>query len=281
MTELKSCPTALSIAGSDSGGGAGIQADLKTFSALGVYGMSAITALTAQNTCEVKSVLDVSPRFLGEQIDAVFEDFQIQAIKIGMLNRAEIIEVVADRLSWHGAKNIVLDPVMVSKSGATLLQKNAISVLKKKLIPLSTILTPNLPEASILLGRLIQSREEMEHAAAELLNYGARSVIVKGGHSKEAKNSADCFVNNENRGAALWLDSPRIETKNTHGTGCTFSAAIAAFLARSLNISTAVTEAKSYLTHALREGEKFRIGRKHGPVHHFYKFFPVSRVNRF
>ncbi len=264
MSAVNSYVTALTIAGSDSSGGAGIQADLKIFSALGVYGMSALTALTAQNTCGVKSVFEVSPEFVAEQIDAVFEDIRVDAVKIGMIHRAEIIEKVVDRLAHHRVKNIVLDPVMVAKGGANLLQKNAVDALRA-LFPLATVLTPNLPEASVLLGRPIQSENEMEAAANDLLETGVQSVLIKGGHLAGEKSS-DYLVSR--CGLSTWFVSNRIQTQNTHGTGCTLSAAIAARLAHGSDLKSAVAQAKEYLSTALKKGACFQLGKGHGPVHH-------------
>ncbi len=257
----------LTIAGSDSGGGAGIQADLKTFSALGGYGMSVITALTAQNTIGVMGVHAAPPQFIAQQLDAVLSDIGVDAVKIGMLASPDIIETIAERLRFYNAPSVVLDPVMVAKSGDKLLQDNAIEALRKTLLPLATVLTPNLPEASVLLSRYINTRHDMEKAARDLQALGAKHVLVKGGHLTE-QGSADCLATAD--GAVYWFEEERIETRNTHGTGCTLSSAIAAFLARGESIENAVRKSKHYLTGAIRAGAAYRLGNGHGPVHHFY-----------
>ena len=258
----------LTIAGSDSGGGAGIQADLKTFSALGTYGASVIAALTAQNTRAVTAIHDVPPEFVTAQLDAVFDDIAIGAVKIGMLSRPEIIDAVADGLRRHGARNVVLDPVMVAKSGDRLLRPEAIAALKERLLPLATVITPNLPEAAVLLD-LEEAGDEagMIDAAARLRKLGPRAVLLKGGHLDKDAESIDVL---DDGGEPLTLAAPRIATENTHGTGCTLSAAIAALLARGLSLRAAVREAKAYVTAAIRAADRLSVGRGHGPVHHFH-----------
>lgn len=259
---------ALTIAGSDSGGGAGIQADLKTFSALRVYGASAITALTAQNTRGVFGVLEVDPEFVGRQIDVVLEDIGADAVKIGMLKSARIVEVVAERLKRHRARNIVLDPVMVAKGGASLLEEKAIESLKRELFPIARIVAPNLPEASALLERSVEGRDQIEEAARALLKLGPVAVLIKGGHLGGA-SSADCLVMSNENGSCegpIWFECERIETKNCHGTGCTLSSAIAAFLAKGFELRDSVQRAKGYITAALRSGRSYSIGGGHGPL---------------
>jgi len=261
---------ALTIAGSDSGGGAGIQADLKTFSALGVYGMTVITALTAQNTVEVRSISEVSPSFIGDQLDAVLSDIGADAIKIGMLFDTKIIGVVADRLQRYGIGKVTLDPVMIAKSGDRLLKAHAIDALKTLLLPRTEILTPNLPEAELLLHRQLSSASSIEDGAKELASLGPAAVLIKGGHESNREYSRDCLVIRDNHGYKLrWLESRRVLTKNTHGTGCTLSAAICAFRAKGYEIIEAVERAKNFLTHALIAGAEFSLGHGHGPVNHF------------
>jgi hydroxymethylpyrimidine/phosphomethylpyrimidine kinase len=263
-------PNVLTIAGSDSGGGAGIQADLKTFSALGTYGLSVVTALTAQNTRAVTAIHEVPRDFVAAQLDAVFDDIEIRAVKIGMLSRATVIETVADRLEAHGARTIVLDPVMVAKSGDRLLQPEAVAALKRRLLPLATVLTPNLPEAAVLLGREGATDEAgMIDAARALRAEGAHAVLVKGGH-QGGLESADVL---DDGAEPLVLKSERIDSKNTHGTGCTLSSAIAAFLARGLALREAVREAKVYVTAAIQAADRLEVGKGHGPVHHFHAWW--------
>src|SRR5262245_17189332 len=262
--------TALTIAGSDSGGGAGIQADLKTFSALGVYGASVITALTAQNTRGVAGIHDVPPEFVTAQIDAVFSDLAIDAVKIGMLARADIITAVARGLDRHGARNVVLDPVMVASSGDRLRPGDAVDALRRELIPRAILITPNLPEAAALLGTGIAAREtDMRAHAERLLAAGAKAVLLKGGHAQGAE-SVDLLLdsNGVTRFAAV-----RLATRNTHGTGCTLSAAIAAGLAKGLNLADAVREAKTYVTAAIAAADRLSIGEGRGPVHHFHAWW--------
>ena len=261
----------LTIAGSDSGGGAGIQADLKTFSALGTYGCSVITALTAQNTRAVTAIHEVPAEFVRAQLDAVFDDIAIAAVKIGMLASSAIVEAVAAGLERHGAPNVVLDPVMVAKSGDRLLRPDAVSALKERLLPLSTLITPNLPEAGDLLG-LEEPEDEagMIAAAAGLRALGARAVLVKGGHMEEA-DSIDIL---DDGGEPLTLVAPRVATANTHGTGCTLSAAIAALLGQGMELRRAVRDAKAYLTQAIAAADRLEVGHGHGPVHHFHAWWP-------
>lgn len=268
-------PNVLTIAGSDSGGGAGIQADLKTFSALGTYGCSVIAALTAQNTRAVTAIHDVPPDFVAAQLDAVFEDIEIKAVKIGMLSRAEVIEVVADRLErWH-ARRIVLDPVMVAKSGDRLLHADAVEALTRRLLPLATVVTPNLPEASVLLGVEPPTNEPgMIDVAAELRKLGPHAVLLKGGHL-DLPEILDVLADGAD---PMVLGAARIETGNTHGTGCTLSSAIAALLGRGFALRDAVREAKTYLTRALAASGRLQVGRGHGPVHHFHALWPEGET---
>ncbi|WP_409305133.1 bifunctional hydroxymethylpyrimidine kinase/phosphomethylpyrimidine kinase [Peribacillus sp. SCS-155] len=256
---------ALTIAGSDSGGGAGIQADLKSFSANGVFGMSVITAVTAQNTVEVRSVQNIDTSMIRDQIEAVFDDIQVDAVKIGMLSTAEIVNTVAETLAKYKPKHIVLDPVMISKSGHHLLQEDAVEALKSRLVPLATVITPNIPEAEVLVGTVLQSKQDLYKACMTIHSLGAKSVLLKGGHL--AGNPNDLFYDGE---TFTWLRTERIVTKNTHGTGCTLSAAIAAGLAKGLSYIESIESAKEYITNAIRES--FSIGNGHGPVHHFYQF---------
>ncbi len=263
--------TALTIAGSDSGGGAGIQADLKAFSALGVYGMSAITALTAQNTRAVTGIFPVDPDFVAAQIDAVFDDIRVDAVKLGMLGGPEVIGVVAERLRHWRPRWIVLDPVMVAKSGDKLLPDDAVEALKHELLPLASIITPNLPEAAVLLGEApATERRQMPGVAARLQGLGVMNVLLKGGHL-EGGESADLLLHG---GELLWQRGPRIATRNTHGTGCTLSAAVAAGLARGLSLADAVGRAKAYIVGAIEAADRLDIGHGHGPVHHFFATWP-------
>jgi hydroxymethylpyrimidine/phosphomethylpyrimidine kinase len=267
MNQPRVPPIAVTIAGSDSSGGAGIQADLKTFAALEVYGASVITALTAQNTLGVRAIRDVPPDFVREQIDAVFEDLSPRATKLGMLSRAETIRAVALGLREHKAANIVLDPVMISKSGASLLQASAISALKDELIGMASVLTPNLPEAAALLGVDVGQIARAPQTACERLHaLGAASVVLKGGHAG-GSHSEDLYFDGVN-----WerLPAKRILTANTHGTGCTFSAAIAAALAHALSPLQSVREAKAYIALAIEAGSHWRVGGGHGPLQHFH-----------
>ena len=261
----------LTIAGSDSGGGAGIQADLKTFSAIGCYGMSVITALTAQNTRGVNGIHAVPPAFAIEQIDAVLSDIGADAIKIGMLYSTELIEVVAAALKRHGAEKIGLDPVMVAQSGDKLLQDDAVEAIKSYLMPLAEVVTPNLPEAVVLTGQAIQSRQDVESAANALAAHGSRSILIKGGHGDENQSSDLLYLAGEDQ--RVWLTAERIQTRNNHGTGCTLSSAIAAYLARGHDIEPAVQKAKSYMNRAIAAGAAYIIGNGHGPVHHFFKWW--------
>jgi hydroxymethylpyrimidine/phosphomethylpyrimidine kinase len=263
-------PIAVTIAGSDSSGGAGIQADLKTFSALGVYGASVIAALTAQNTKGISAIHDVPPDFIAAQIDAVFSDLDVGAVKIGMLSRPEAIHAVAEGLARHRQTNIVIDPVMIAASGARLLAPEAVEVLRRKLIPRALMITPNLPEAAELLDTTTAATEaEMRAQGERLLALGARAVLIKGGHGEGAE-STDFLVE---KGGVTRFAAARIATKNTHGTGCTLSSATAAGLAKGLDLARAVGDAKAYVTAAIAAADKLSVGHGHGPVHHFHAWW--------
>ena len=265
---------ALTIAGSDSGGGAGIQADQKTFSALGCYGMSVITALTAQNTVTVDAIIELDPAFVGQQIDSVISDIGVDVVKIGMLSDPEIIKIVAEKLKEYKVEKIVLDPVMVAKSGDKLLKDESISTLKSDLIPITEIITPNIPEAEVLSGMKIKNNEEIKKAAMLLCDLGSKSVLVKGGHHL-GKNSTDILAIRKDKSEPKFYEftSERVDSPNTHGTGCTISSSIAAFRAKGNSIEDSVKFAKEYITKAIIEGKDYKIGRGHGPVHHFHKFW--------
>ena len=265
----KPIPIALTIAGSDSGGGAGIQADLKTFSALGAYGCSVITALTAQNTQGVQAILDVPADFIKAQLDSVFSDIAVNAVKIGMLSQSEVIRTVRDGLDQYGVERLVVDPVMVATSGDKLLRDDAINTLKEWLIPKATIITPNLPEAAVLLDCPIpDDMADMEAMLVPLYNLGCQSVLLKGGHLSD-NESIDLFYDGDN---VHYLASPRYPTRNTHGTGCTLSAAITALLASGLALPEAVAQAKAYIANAISHADELQVSKTdkgHGPVHHF------------
>ena len=263
-------PIAVTIAGSDSGGGAGIQADLKTFSALGVYGASVIAALTAQNTRGVTGIHDVPPDFVTAQIDAVFSDLDVGAVKIGMLSNPGVILAVADGLVRFAQEKVVLDPVMIAASGDRLLAGEAIQVLREVLIPKAMVITPNLPEAAALLEMPIaQNENEMREQGEKLLALGARAVLMKGGHAS-GPESVDLLIEPT---SVVRLVAERLDTRNTHGTGCTLSSAIAAGLAKGMPLAGAVREAKAYITAAIKASDRLQIGHGHGPVHHFHAWW--------
>ncbi|MEM9278628.1 MAG: bifunctional hydroxymethylpyrimidine kinase/phosphomethylpyrimidine kinase [Pseudomonadota bacterium] len=263
-------PIALTIAGSDSGGGAGIQADLKSFSANRVYGASVITALTAQNTMGVTGIHDVPPEFITDQLDAVFSDLQIDAVKIGMLSQAAVIEAVASALEKNQAKNIVLDPVMVATSGDLLLAEEAVDAVKSVLMPLAGLITPNLHEAAKLTNQpLAKDEAGMVQQGKDLRNAGAKAVLIKGGHGAGTE-SADLLISGD---GTQWFRSPRMDTKNTHGTGCSLSSAIAANLAHGEPLKEAVGNAKQWLTEAIATSDQLDIGQGSGPVHHFHELW--------
>ncbi|PIE60635.1 MAG: bifunctional hydroxymethylpyrimidine kinase/phosphomethylpyrimidine kinase [Desulfobulbus propionicus] len=271
MSNTKTYPRVLTIAGSDSGGGAGIQADLKSISANGCYAMSVITALTAQNTVGVSAIHPVPVPFVTEQIEAVLSDIGADAVKIGMLFSPELITAVAEGLKKFNMTNVVVDPVMVATSGDKLLQDDAIEALKKELLPLADIITPNLPEASVLLEREITNLEMLDQAAQDLCKLGCKSVLIKGGHLEGQPSDDSLFIHTQQK--TMTFPAKRIATNNTHGTGCTLSSAIAAHLARGCDLSEAVQQAKQYITGAIEAGAAYTIGKGHGPVHHFYSFY--------
>lgn len=257
--------TALTIAGSDSSGGAGIQADIKTMTMNGVFATSAITALTAQNTTGVTDIFDVSPRFLAAQIDAVFTDIRPDAVKIGMVSQAALIEVIAERLSFYRAENIVVDPVMVATSGAKLISDDAIDILKERLLPLARVITPNIPEAVELFGARIESEADMEAAARSISENLGCAVLVKGGHSL---NDANDFLFDAATGTGTWFAGKRIANPNTHGTGCTLSSAITSNLAKGFPLDQAVSRAKDYISGAL--AAMLDLGAGSGPMNHAF-----------
>ena len=262
-------PNVLSIAGSDPSGGAGIQADLKTFSALGCYGMAVITALTAQNTQGVTAVHIPPAEFIAQQIDAIFADVKVHAVKIGMLANAEIATVVAEKLRQHQAKNIVVDPVLVATSGDSLGSPDVVDAIIAKLFPAAALITPNLPEAERLANiKAANGNADLELLARALVNQGCTAALVKGGHSL-TNTADDLMFDGQN---IRKFSAPRIDTENTHGTGCTLSSAIAANLAKDHELADAIAAAKAYLTAALETSDRLDVGKGHGPVHHFHAF---------
>jgi len=267
----RATPIVLTIAGSDSGGGAGIQADIKAISATGSYACSVITALTAQNTQGVSAIFPISGEFVEQQLDAVFSDWNIISVEIGMLSDVNIIRSVAKKIKQYQPKYLVIDPVMVATSGDLLLQTSAIDSLKSELLPLADVITPNLPEAAALINAEVPKNEdEMSAMITELRLLGASSVLLKGGHLENDKNSTDLLILEDT------IDrhsTPRIETRNTHGTGCTLSSAIASYLAQGHELQAAVKLAKQYITQALTHADALSIGKGHGPVNHFFAFY--------
>lgn len=268
-------PIALTIAGSDSGGGAGIQADIKTFSALGVFGTSVITSVTAQNTQGVRGIQAISPEIVRGQMDAVFEDFAIDAVKIGMLHNREAVRIVAESIRTFSPSFVIVDPVMISTSGSMLLDSNAIDSMVQELFPLATLVTPNLDEANYLTGITIRSVSDMEQAARKLQEAGCRSVLMKGGHLKDQEMTDLLVIGNE---TPIRLTTSVIHTDNSHGTGCTLSSAIAAYLALGNQLTEAVRLAKQYVTSALSAGSDVHIGHGHGPVNHFFSPIPLLKI---
>jgi hydroxymethylpyrimidine/phosphomethylpyrimidine kinase len=263
-------PIALTIAGSDSSGGAGIQADLKTFAALGVYGASVITALTAQNTAGVSAIHQVPPEFVAAQMDAVFSDLSIGAVKIGMVAQAGTIEAIEAGLAHWSPKYVILDPVMVASSGDRLLAAEAVAALRSKLIPRASLITPNLPEAAALLDEPIAEGEAaIESQGKRLLELGCSAVLIKGGHGQGAE-SIDYLITAK---AIVALAAPRIATRNTHGTGCSLSSAVAAGLAKGEEMETAVRNAKAWVSAAIAAADRLGVGQGHGPIHHFHRFY--------
>lgn len=263
---------ALTIAGSDSCGGAGIQADIKSFSANGVYGMSVITAITAQNTQGVFGIQDINPEMISKQIEVIFDDIEVHAVKIGMVSKIDSIKAIGESLrKLSKLPAIVLDPVMVSKSGFKLLSEDARETLIEELFPFASIITPNLPEAEEILGRKISSIEDMEKAARELIAMGPKNVLVKGGHLEDS--ATDLFFDGKK---IIYLTGERINTMHTHGTGCTLSSAIAANLAKGMDVIDAVREGKSYITKAIEKG--FKLGKGVGPTNHFYELYSRAGI---
>lgn len=256
----------LTIAGSDCSGGAGIQADLKTFSALGVFGMSVIVSVVAENTCRVIDIQDVSPDMIKKQIDAVFEDIEVDAVKIGMLSTPGCMEAVAEKIRQYKPCNVVIDPVMYAKNGCPLMQPSSIDTLIKSIISLADVLTPNIPEAQKIADMEIKSHSDMENAAKKIQSMGCKAVIIKGGHS--VGDATDIMYDGYKM---HYYKSSRIDTKNTHGTGCTFSSAIAAQLGKGLSVEEAVGKAKEYITAAI--AHSLPIGKGYGPTHHFYELY--------
>lgn len=267
---MSKIPNVMTIAGSDSGGGAGIQADIKSFSANGVFGTSVLTALTAQNTLGVTAVHDIPVDFISEQMKAVFSDIEIKAVKIGMLSQIPVIEAVAGGLKKHAASNIVFDPVMVTTSGDPLLAEEAVDAIKSILMPMADLLTPNLHEAAKLTNTNLATNDEaMIEQANMLLKQGAKAVLVKGGHS-ETEECSDLYMSNSEQ---HWITAPRIHTDNTHGTGCSLSSAIAANLAHSMDMLTAIKKAKKWLSGAIAASDQLSVGQGSGPVHHFHNLW--------
>ncbi|OCH23697.1 bifunctional hydroxymethylpyrimidine kinase/phosphomethylpyrimidine kinase [Aliivibrio sp. 1S128] len=261
-------PIVLTIAGSDSGGGAGIQADIKAISATGSYACSVITALTAQNTQGVTGIYPISSEFVEQQLDAVFSDLNVIAVKVGMLSDSDIIRSVAKKIKQYSPRYLVVDPVMVATSGDLLLKSSAIESLKSELLPLADVITPNLPEAAALINAKVpESEVEMTAMIDELRQLGAKSVLLKGGHLEKDENSTDLLILSD---SIERLSTPRIETRNTHGTGCTLSSAIASYLAQGHELQAAVTLGKHYITQAIIHADELNIGQGHGPVNHFF-----------
>lgn len=268
-------PVALTIAGSDSGGGAGIQADLKTFSALGVYGASVITAVTAQNTREVRGIQAVEPGIVRQQLEAVFDDLQVDAVKTGMLHNTEAVHCVAEAMRRYRPPYLIVDPVMVSTSGCRLIENDTVEAIKSRLFGRATLITPNLDEAELLSGLPVRSIPQMEQAAGRLLELGCRAVLMKGGHLADKESTDILFISGEE---PLYLRTDAVRTGNSHGTGCTLSSAIAAYLALGHDLRQAVTAAKEYISGALRQGADVKTGNGHGPVNHFFAPSPLRKI---
>ena len=267
MAGVAPVPRAMTIAGSDSGGGAGIQADLKTFAALGVYGASVLTAITAQNTLGVTGIHEIPVDMVAAQIEAVISDIGADAVKTGMLSSSDIIDTVARELAHFRVEHLVIDPVMVAKSGDRLLREEAVNSLRTRLLPLATVVTPNIPEAETLAGMRVRSMEDAHRAAEVMFGMGAKAVVVKGGHLEGPP--VDLFYDGRE---FQEFSAIRIETANTHGTGCTFASAIAAGLAKGMEVVDAVAAAKEYVTEAIRRSADLgEVGQGHGPLHHFYR----------
>lgn len=270
---MRTYPCVLTIAGSDCSGGAGIQADIKTISALGAYAASAITAITVQNTCGVTGIHPVPPSYVKGQIEAVMDDIRPQAIKIGMINDTKIVEVIAEMLQKYQPQFVVFDPVMVSTSGCKLMEDEAIEAITTRLIPLATLITPNLSEAEILAGQKIRTVEEMQRQAKEMLKLGCRGVLVKGGHLEGGRMCDVLQVSGEE--VPHLFTAPKVDSRNTHGTGCTLSSAIATYLALRETITDAVEKAKQYVYKGIEAGKDVCIGHGHGPLNHFYSPVPM------
>ena len=268
-------PRVLSIAGSDSGGGAGIQADLKTCSALGCFGMTAITAITAQNTCGVSGIHAIPAAMLASQIDAVASDIGIDAVKIGMLHDSAVVDVVAQAIRRYRWPHVVLDPVMVATSGDRLIAEETLDVLVRELFPLASVVTPNLDEVALLLGRPVQDEDQFEGAARELLQRGAQAVLLKGGHLPGV-DVVDLLVQSD--ASPLRLSSARIDSRNTHGTGCTLSSALACYLALGQPLAEAVRAARAYILQAIAQGADVQTGHGHGPLNHFHTPLPMRKL---
>ena len=266
---MKKYSTVLSIAGSDSSGGAGIQADIKTISACGCYAMTAITAITAQNTCGVSDIHTISANMVAKQIISVADDIEIDAVKIGMLPTAEIAEVTAELLIRYNIKNIVVDPVMVATSGDRLISENAIKAIVKKLFPIATLITPNIPEATFLTGKTAITEQSYMETASCFEKMGAKNILIKSGHLEGTHLNDYLYI----QGECHKYRYKRIETNNTHGTGCTLSSSIASFLALGYHLEDAVEYAENYIHDAIVKGASYDIGKGHGPVHHFFKFW--------
>ncbi len=268
-------PVALTIAGSDSGGGAGIQADIKTFSSLGVFGASAITAITAQNTQGVRGIQAISPEILRGQIEAILEDFIVDAVKIGMLHNKDAVKVVSETLPSFQQISIILDPVMISTSGSKLLEDDAIRTIMDELFPKATLLTPNIPETEYLSGIKINNEADILRAARKLQEKGCNAILIKGGHILGVETVDRLFINENN---PICLASPTVETFNTHGTGCTLSSAIAAYMALGHSLVEAVRLAKEYMNNALVHGANVCMGKGHGPVNHFFSPSALHKI---
>ena len=268
-------PVALTIAGSDSGGGAGIQADIKTFSSLGVFGASAITAITAQNTQGVRGIQAISPEILRGQIEAILEDFIVDAVKIGMLHNKDAVKVVSETLSSFQQTSIILDPVMISTSGSKLLEDDAIRTIMDELFHKATLLTPNIPETEYLSGIKINNEADILCAARKLQEKGCKAILIKGGHIPGVETVDRLFINENN---PICLASPTVETFNTHGTGCTLSSAIAAYMALGHSLVEAVRLAKEYMNNALVHGANVCMGKGHGPVNHFFSPSALHKI---
>lgn len=261
-------PCVVTIAGTDPSGGAGIQADIKAISATGSYAASVITALVAQNTVRVNAIEEISPSFIEQQISSVFSDLQVGAVKIGMLGTKEVVDVISKALKQTYIQHVVFDPVMVAKNGSPLIDSDMVDYLKEHMFPQCTLITPNIPETEALLRKPIRTEEDMAHAARTLGELHELNVLVKGGHFEKKESSDVLYIHSLQE--CQWFHAERIKTKNTHGTGCTFSSAIASYLAQQYSLVNAVSKAKYYLTNAIRTGSQQRIGHGFGPVDHFY-----------